>query len=287
MKPIRFALTQTQWTGDRQSMAAAQAVLVAEAAERGATIVLLQEFSIGPYFAGVTDPSGFAWAEPLHGGPSDRAFSRFALDNAVTVIGSIFEAADGRHWDTATIHSPDGRLAGFTRKVHIPSGVGYHEDHFFDGADEYPVHDLGAVKVAAPTCYDQWFPEVSRIYALEGAELICYPTAIGAEPSDPDLDSREAWETVIRGQAIANGVFVAAANRIGEENGNRFYGSSFICGPTGEVLTRASRTETAVLVADLDPHTLEHWRAMFPLLNQRRPDTYGRITSPMPGGLFR
>jgi len=281
MKPIRLGLTQTRWTGDRASMTDVQSALVAEAAGRGAGIVLLQEFSLGPYFPGTTDDAGFALAESLSDGPSVRTFSRFARDNAVVIIGSIFERGDdGRFWDTATVHGPDGDPVGFTRKVHIPSGVGYHEDHFFEGADGYPVHDLGAVRIAAPTCYDQWFPEVSRIYALAGAELICYPTAIGGEPSDPDLDSRPAWETVIRGQAVANGVFMAAANRTGIEHGNTFYGSSFVCDPTGEVLARASRDGTDVLVADLDPHVLEHRRSMFPLLRQRRPDTYGRIVAP-------
>jgi len=281
VKQIRLGLTQTRWTGDRASMIDVQAELVAEAAGRGAGIVLLQEFSIGPYFAGTTDDAGLALAESLEDGPSVRAFSRFARDNGVTIIGSIYERDDaGRRWDTATIHDPDGDLAGFTRKVHIPSGVGYHEDRFFEGADGYPVHDLGDVRVAAPTCYDQWFPELSRIYALEGAEVICYPTAIGGEPSDPDLDSRPAWETVIRGQAVASGVFMAAANRTGTENGNTFYGSSFICDPTGEILAQAPRDRTAVLVADLDPGVLEQRRKMFPLLRQRRPDTYGRIVAP-------
>jgi N-carbamoylputrescine amidase len=257
-----------------------QGGLVAEAAGRGAGIVLLQEFSIGPYFPGTTDDAGFDLAESLRDGPSARAFSRFARSNGVTIVGSIYERdGSGRYWDTATIHDPEGDLVGFTRKVHIPSGVGYHETHFFGGADDYPVHDLGDVRVGVPTCYDQWFPEVSRIYALEGAELICYPTAIGGEPSDPGLDSRPAWEIVIRGQAVASGLFIAAANRVGEENGNTFYGSSFICDPTGEVLARASRGGTEVLVADLSPEVLEHRRKMFPLLRQRRPDTYAKIVA--------
>jgi N-carbamoylputrescine amidase len=262
-------------------MIAAQDALVAGAADRGADIVLLQEFSIGPYFAGTTDPSGFAWAEPLRGGPSDRAFSRFARTYGVTIIGSLFERDDtGRHWNTATVHGPDGGLIGSTRKVHIPSGVGYHEDHFYGGASAYPVHDAGGVRIGTPTCYDQWFPEVSRIYALEGAELVCYPTAIGGEPSDPDLDSRPSWEIVMRGQAVASGLFLAAANRTGTENGNTFYGSSFICDPTGRVLAQAPRSGTDVIVADLDPGVLEHRRRMFPLLSQRRPDTYARIVAP-------
>lgn len=278
MKPIRFGLTQTEWTGDQNSMIERQAELVAEAANEGASLILLQEFSVGPYFAGVTDEAGFEWAEPLKGGPSDRAFSRYASDNNVTIIGSIYEIDEaGEYWDTATVHGPSGELEHFTRKVHIPSGEGYYETHFFGGYDEYPVHDLGDVQLAAPTCYDQWFPELARIYALEGAELICYPTAIGAEPTDLEMDSQPSWETVMRGHAIANGVFVAAANRVGEENGIPFYGSSFICAPSGQLLAQASRTETEVLIADLPPYDLEHWRELFPLLHQRRPDTYSRI----------
>jgi N-carbamoylputrescine amidase len=279
VKNLRFGVTQTSWTGDQPSMVEAQGALVAEAAAEGATLILLQEFSIGPYFAGTTDQAGFDWAEPLRGGPSDTAFSSFAKNNGATIIGSIYEVDDdGKYWDTATVHTPDGNLAHFTRKVHIPSGEGYYETDFFAGYDEYPVHDLGAVNLAAPTCYDQWFPELARIYALEGAELICYPTAIGAEPTDPDMDSQPSWETVMRGHAIANGVFVAAANRVGEENGIPFYGSSFICDPSGKILAQASRTDTEVLVVDLDPYALEHWRELFPLLYQRRPETYNRIS---------
>ena len=278
MDAVQFALTQTHWTGNQESMVDAQRALVSEAAAQGATLILLQEFSIGPYFAGTTDKAGFRWAEPLRGGPSDAAFSSFAKDNDATIIGSIYEIDDdGEYWDTATVHAPDGDLVHCTRKVHIPSGEGYYETDFFGGYDEFPVHDLGAVKLAVPTCYDQWFPELARIYALEGAELICYPTAIGAEPTDPDMDSQPSWETVMRGHAIANGVFVAAANRVGEENGIPFYGSSFICDPSGKILARASRNETEVLVVDLDPYALKHWRELFPLLHQRRPDVYGRI----------
>src|SRR5690606_23107362 len=143
---------------------------------------------------------------------------------------------DGQYFDTATIHNPQGELAHFTRKVHIPSGEGYHETDFFGGGVEYPVHDIGKMRLAIPTCYDQWFPEMARICTLNGAEFIFYPTAIGSEPTDPDFDSKDAWQTVMRGHAVANGVYIAAANRIGEENDIRFYGSSFVCDPTGKII---------------------------------------------------
>lgn len=278
MHPIRVALIQLSWPGSRNPMLAVYRQLVKQAAQQNAQMVCLPELSISPYFPGKTDIAGFEWAEPLHGGASDQFFSELASQNGIILVGSIFEKAeDGHYFDTATIHNSQGKLIHFTRKIHIPSGDGYHEDHFFEGGTDYPVHDLGMVKMAVPTCYDQWFPELARICTLNGAEFIFYPTAIGSEPSDPNFDSKDAWQTIICGHAIANGVFIAAANRIGEENGVRFYGSSFICDPTGKILAQAGRATTEVVMADLDPTTLEHWRDLFPLLQQRRPHTYQRI----------
>lgn len=254
--------------------------LVAEAAAKAAEIVCLQEFTLSPYFASQKDDANFARAEFLHDGESVRTFSQLARENGLFLIGSLFERGDnGRFWDTATIHDPNGDLLGFTRKVHIPQGAGYYEDYYFGGSDEYPIHAVAGVKMAVPTCYDQWFPEMSRICALNGAEFIFYPTAIGSEPEAPEFDSAEAWQTVMRGQAIANGVYIAAANRTGAE-GVTFYGSSFICDPTGKIIAQASRDQTEVLVADLDADIFNQWRSLFPLLQQRRPETYKRIIAP-------
>ncbi|MBC7813466.1 MAG: hydrolase, partial [Burkholderiales bacterium] len=130
---------------------------------------------------------------------------------------------------------------------------------------------------ATPTCYDQWFPELARIYSLNGAEFIFYPTAIGAEPTDPNIDTMESWQTVMRGHAVANGVYIGAANRIGEENSLRFYGSSFVCDPMGRIIAQAGRDTAEFITADLDPQLFEHWRRLFPLLRQRKPATYQRI----------
>ncbi len=175
---------------------------------------------------------------------------------------------------------PNGGLHGFTRKVHIPQGEGYHEDHFFGGSDRFPVHDVLGVRIAIPTCYDQWFPELSRIYALEGAEFIFYPTAIGSEPTSPATDTREAWQTVMRGQAIASGVFVAAANRVGVE-GVTFYGSSFVCDPAGRVMAQASREREEVITALLEAGDPRRMAAVVPLPSQqRRPETYRRLLEP-------
>jgi N-carbamoylputrescine amidase len=237
----------------------------------------LQEFTLSPYFASTMTEAGFEWAEPLRGGPSDRFLGELAGEHGVWLVGSIFERTpDGRYYDTATIRNPHGHLAGHTRKVHIPSGEGYHEDYYFGGGDEYPVHDLGRVKLSTPTCYDQWFPEVSRICALNGAELIFYPTAIGSEPDDPEIDSRDAWQLAMQGQAATCQVYMAAANRTGQE-GVTFYGSSFICDPMGRILAQASRDQTDLIVAELDPVVLERWRTTFRFYQRRRPGSYDRI----------
>lgn len=278
MIDLHVALAQGHWTGDQASTKALYRELVADAAKTGASLICLPEFSILPYFPGVRDAAGFAWAEPLRGGASDRFFSELARSHGVTIIGSLFERDEGdNYWDTATVHDASGQLRHYTRKVHIPSGEGYHETDYFAGADQYPVHDIGAVKLAAPTCYDQWFPELARIYALEGAEFIYYPTAIGSEPTAAEFDSAAAWRTVMRGHAVANGLFIAACNRIGRENAVTFYGSSFICDPLGRVLAQASRDRDEVIHAVLYADAREQVLELFPLLHQRKPQHYGRL----------
>ncbi|HVU09788.1 MAG TPA: nitrilase-related carbon-nitrogen hydrolase [Phototrophicaceae bacterium] len=278
MQDLRIALIQLGWAGSRDAMAERYRPLIAQAVQTGAALICLPELSLSPYFPGTTDPAGFSWAEPLHGGASDVLFSELARQHGVTIISSIFEhTPDGHYYDTAIIHNPRGELSGVTRKIHLPYGEGYNETDFFEPSDAYPVFNVGALTVAAPTCYDQWFPELARIYSLNGAELIFYPTAIGSEPTDPNIDTAEAWQTIMRGHAIANGVYVGAANRIGIENGVTFYGSSFLCDPMGRILTQAGRATTEVITADLTAAMLEHWRRLFPLLRQRMPQTYGRI----------
>jgi N-carbamoylputrescine amidase len=279
MTKRKIALIQTHWPGNRQKITAVYRHLLPQAAQQGAQVVCLQEFSLSPYFASVVDPDNYRWAEPLRGGESDRLLGELARENGLFIVGSIFEdGGDGRYWDTATIHNPQGDLCAFTRKVHIPQGEGYHENHYFGGADQFPVHDLGGLATAVPTCYDQWFPELSRIYALNGADFIFYPTAIGSEPTNPEMDTRDAWQTVMRGQAIANGVYIAAANRVGAE-GVTFYGSSFVCDPMGAIIAQASRDQTELIVAEIDTAVIAEWRRLFPLQKQRRPEVYGRLTA--------
>jgi N-carbamoylputrescine amidase len=274
----RVALVQLAWSGSVDSMKAQYEPLIAEAAARGAVLVCLPEFSLLPYFASSKDASGFDYAEALDTGVTATFFSEQARKHKVAIISSLFEKTpDDEYFDTAVLHNAAGSFAGYTRKVHIPYGEGYNETDFFKGYHDYPVHNLAGLKLAAPTCYDQWFPELARIYAMNGAEFVFYPTAIGSEPSAPDVDTQPMWETVMRGHAIANGVFIAAANRVGSEPPVTFYGSSFICDPTGKILAKAGRDTTEVITADLDPKVFERWRDLFPLLKQREPGTYDRI----------
>ena len=278
MKDIHIALAQGHWTGERESTMALYRELVAEAAATGADLICLPEFTLLPYFPGTRDEAGFRWAEDLPGGPSERFFGQLAREHQVRIIGSLFERdAQGKYWDTATLHDTSGQLRHFTRKVHIPSGAGYHETDFFGGAGEFPLHDIGDIKLATPTCYDQWFPELARIYALEGAELIYYPTAIGSEPTAPRFDSSAAWQLVMRGHAVANGLFIAACNRVGYENAVTFYGSSFICDPLGNILAQASRDQDEVIEAWLRAEVRQEYLELFPLLRQRKPQHYGRL----------
>lgn len=273
----RLALLQTRWLGDVDAMRAQIRQLAGEAVSAGAQLIGLPEFTLNPYFAVTRDPAGFAYAEPLPGGPSETFFAELSGSLGVAVIGSLYERTqDGRYFDTATLHEA-GRLVGITRKVHIPSGDGYHETAFFGGSDAFPVHAAAGLRIAAPTCYDQWFPELARIYTLHGAELIYYPTAIGSEPNDPAMDSRDAWQRVMQGHAVANGVFVAACNRVGVEGTNTFYGSSFICDPSGAILAQAGRDTVEVIAADVNLDVLRKWREFFPLLHQRRVNIYGDI----------
>jgi N-carbamoylputrescine amidase len=277
MQDLHIALVQGHWTGDQETTKTLYRELVADAVKTGATLICLPEFSILPYFPGVRDTAGFRWAEPLQGGASSQFFGELASTYRVSIVGSLFEQDGDRYWDTATIHAPDGNLHHYTRKVHIPSGDGYHETDYFEGYGDFPVHDIGEVKMAAPTCYDQWFPELARIYALNGAEFIYYPTAIGSEPTAPDFDSAAAWQTVMRGHAVANGLFIAACNRVGHENSVTFYGSSFICDPLGTVLAQASRDRDEVVHAVLKSSVREQYLELFPLLHQRRPQHYARL----------
>ncbi|HEX4804754.1 MAG TPA: nitrilase-related carbon-nitrogen hydrolase [Conexibacter sp.] len=292
--PFRVGAVQQRWRADPAEHEAALTEGVALAAAEGARLVCLQELTLSPYFA--ISPDGPAAAgvapEPLEDGPTARFARRAAAAHGVHVHASLYEAAgdgDGLGYNTAIVVTPDGRIAERTRKLHIPVTAGYHEDRYFrpGPADQpFPVLALGEARFGFPTCWDQWFPELARAYALAGADAIVYPTAIGSEPDHPDFDTEPLWERVIVANGIANGTFMIAVNRIGTEEPPgggpplTFYGSSFVSDPYGRVLAQAPRDEPAVRVADLDLDQRRDWLALFPFLRTRRPDAYGPLTRP-------
>ena len=284
-EPLRVALLQYNWHQDPAEHRAKLRDGIRLAAEAGAKIVFLPELTLTRYPADArpaAKPNDIA--ESLQNGPTITFAREAARDFGVFVHASLYEFqdfADGRGLNTAIVVSPSGELVAKTHKLHIPVTAGYYEDEYFqpgpaDG-EPYPVYDLLGAKVGLPTCWDEWFPEVARSYALRGAEVLCYPTAIGSEPDHPEFDTAPLWQQVIVGNAIANGTFMVVPNRWGNEGALNFYGTSFICDPYGRILAEAGREGDEVLVADLDLDQRRDWLDLFPFLATRRPDTYGKL----------
>ena len=282
---------------------AAQIAKVIEAIEiavnAGAQIIFLPELTLSRYPADSL-PTGIPSrdAEQLESGPTFSLISEQAKKYGVVIHASLYQEAgltDGRGLNTAIVVGSNGELLGSTPKLHIPVTEGYFEDKYFaPGPDNnpYPVFEMdlvGKPKLGLPTCWDEWFPEVARAYALAGADILCYPTAIGSEPDHPDFDTEPLWRQVIIGHAIANGLFIVVPNRWGNEGLLDFYGSSFIVDPYGRILAQAGRSGDEVLVAELDLDQRRDWLELFPFFATRRPDTYGSISDAVinkraPGG---
>lgn len=289
--PLRVGLVQQQWFANADEHLASLRRGVTLAVEAGAEMVCLQEITLMPYCAIVPDGPDVVGLhpEPLPGGPTHKLARELATEHGVFVHASLWEADPAlvpRGWNTAICVSPSGELIARTRKMHIPVTAGYFEDLYFEqGNTGYPVIDVAtpatAAKFGFPTCWDEWFPELARIYSLQGAEVLVYPTAIGSEPDHPDFDTMPLWRHVIVGNGITSGTFMVVPNRIGTEHLGgadiTFYGSSFISDPYGRVLVEAPRDRPAVLVADLDLDQCRDWLDLFPFDTTRRPDTYGGL----------
>ena len=296
---IKVAAVQISHNVDSAAHIATVIEAIEIAVEAGAQIIFLPELTLSRYPAD-TLPSGVPNqnAEQLESGPTFSLISQQAKKYGVVIHASLYQEAgltDGRGLNTAIVVGTNGELLGSTPKLHIPVTEGYFEDKYFaPGPDNnpYPVFEMdlnGRPKLGLPTCWDEWFPEVARAYALAGADILCYPTAIGSEPDHPDFDTEPLWRQVIIGHAIANGLFIVVPNRWGNEGLLDFYGSSFIVDPYGRILAQAGRSGNEVLVVELDLDQRRDWLELFPFFATRRPDTYGSLSDAVinkraPGG---
>lgn len=289
MKEIKIGFLQQHNVADPAVNIQRLAKGIADLAARGAQLIVLQELHNSLYFCQVEDVNNFDFAEPIPG-PSTGFYGELAKQYGVVIVTSLFEKrAPGLYHNTAVVIEKDGTIAGKYRKMHIPDDPTYYEKFYFTPGDLgfHPINtSIGRLGVLV--CWDQWYPEAARLMALQGAEILIYPTAIGYESSDtPDEQERqrEAWTTVMRGHAVANGLPVIAVNRVGHEpdpsgqtRGIEFWGSSFAVGPQGEIHYRASNNEEESIVIEVDMHHSEQVRRWWPFLRDRRIDSYQDIT---------
>ena len=286
---LKVAAVQLSHNVDSAAHTATVIGAIEIAVEAGAQIIFLPELTLSKYPADAL-PTGRPSqnAEQLESGPTFSLISQQAKKYGVVIHASLYQEAgltDGRGLNTAIVVGTNGELLGSTPKLHIPVTEGYFEDKYFapgQGNNPYPVFEMdlvGKPKLGLPTCWDEWFPEVARAYALAGADILCYPTAIGSEPDHPDFDTEPLWRQVIIGHAIANGLFIVVPNRWGNEGLLDFYGSSFIVDPYGRILAQAGRSGNEVLVAELDLDQRRDWLELFPFFATRRPDTYSSLSA--------
>jgi N-carbamoylputrescine amidase len=280
-----IAAVQMRVALDREMNLAKAEAAIADAAKQGAQVVCLPELFTGYYFCQKEDAALFDLAEPIPG-PSEARLAAAAKKHNVVVVGSLFEKRmPGVYHNTATVHNEKGELLGLYRKMHIPDDPLFLEKFYFTPGDlGFKVFTTPAAKVGTLVCWDQWYPEAARLTALQGAEVIFYPTAIGWHPKEKQEygeAQHSAWETSMRGHAIANGTYVCAVNRVGHEvivgEGLEFWGASFVSDPFGRLVKRASHDKEEVLVVKCDRKLMEDVRRNWPFFRDRRIDAYGNI----------
>ena len=279
---IVVALVQMACVEDNEAHVAKALSLIGQAASLGANIVCLQELFGARYPCQSEEHSHFSEAEPIPGPTTDR-LQRAAAENNVVIVGSLFERrAPGLYHNSAVVLDADGQLLGMYRKMHIPDDPYYYEKFYFTPGDlGFQCFSTRFGRIGIGVCWDQWFPEAARLLALSGAELLLYPTAIGYLPGEKKKygeSQRSAWETVMRSHAITNGVFVAAANRVGIEGSLEFWGASFACDPYGNVLEKASGDREQLVLVSCQRSVVETARTHWPFLRDRRNDAYQGLT---------
>jgi len=277
-KLVVAALQLPLGSPDEAANIGAVAALVEAAARGGAQVILPPELFSGPYFCSREDEALFELARPTVEHPSVIAMQALARGLKVAIPTSYFERDGHHYYNTLAMIGPDGEIMGTYRKSHIPDGPGYEEKYYFrPGNTGFKVWDVFGARIGVGICWDQWYPECARAMALMGAELLLYPTAIGSEPYDADLDTSRMWRRAMIGHAVSNCMPVVAANRIGEEDGQRFYGHSFISDEWGDLVAEYGAGETGVLVSALDLARAKVHRAGMGFFRDRRPQLYGRL----------
>ncbi len=279
MRKVKVAATQFACSDDADRNVQKAEALVRQAAAQGARIILLQELFQTPYFCKDQRQELFALAHSVEGHPVLARMSRIAAELGVVLPVSFFERANNAYFNSMMMIDADGKTMGLYRKSHIPDGPGYQEKFYFNPGDTgFRVWNTRHAKIGVGICWDQWFPECARSMALQGAEILFYPTAIGSEPQDADLVSRGHWQRVMQGHAGANLMPLVASNRTGFEQGEScgitFYGSSFIAGPKGDIIVEAGEDEETVLTAEFDLEEIRLMRASWGLFRDRRPELY-------------
>ena len=282
MRTITVAATQMACSWDTQANLARAEDIVRRAAADGAHVILIQELFETPYFCKDQSPEHFALARPFENNPVVARMAALARELEVVLPVSFFERAGNAHYNSLAMVDADGAVLGLYRKSHIPDGPGYQEKFYFNPGDTgFKVFDTRYGRLGAAVCWDQWFPEGARAMALQGAEVLFYPTAIGSEPQDPTIDSRGHWQRTMQGHAAANLMPVVASNRIGTETGEScqitFYGRSFVADPSGAIVAEAGETEETIVSASFDLDQLARQRAAWGLFRDRRPDLYAPV----------
>jgi N-carbamoylputrescine amidase len=278
MTEITVAALQLGFSNDIDANIAHVSRLVREAAARGAQVILPPELFEGEYFCRVEDEGLFANAKPTAEHQAVRAMQALAAELKVHIPTSFFEADGPHHYNSLAMVGPDGKIAGVYRKSHIPDGPGYEEKFYFrPGNTGFKVWDGPDARLGVGVCWDQWYPETARAMMLMGAEILFYPTAIGSEPHDTSLDTARLWRRAMVGHAVSNVVPIVAANRIGVEHGQTFYGTSFIADERGDIIAELDRAEEGVITATIDLARVKRHRAAFGFFRDRRPDLYGRL----------
>ena len=276
---VRLAVAQFACGNELETNLRTAERFVRDAAARGAQVVLLQELFESLYFPQLEREDLFALAHEVEGHPFLERFAALAAELNVVLPVSFFERAHQAHFNSLAMIDADGSVLGVYRKSHIPDGPGYEEKYYFAPGDGgFRAWRTAAGTIGVGICWDQWFPEAARAMALQGADLLLYPTAIGSEPQEAGgLETRDMWRRVMIGHAVANCTYVAAANRVGTEGEATFYGSSFVADPRGEVIAEAERAGEALITADLDLDWARSFRAGFGFFRDRRPDLYGPL----------